>query len=138
MRVEFPRNVTISKKCVLIKDKISIKSNFFSYRGVTIRTTLMLTRASCGKMFITKLGLGNPNTCVYQFVIGESNEHPIVITQLLILDELGTCVNFQADVAHIFYGWNFSHFSDVPVMFQKCKHFLSVDDDITIFAWGAS
>ena len=95
-------------------------------------------RAAYGKTFITNLVLGNPTTCVYQFVIGKSNEHPVVITRFFIFNGLGPCVHFQVDVAHMFYGWKFSHCAAATFKFQKDKSFLCVDGDTTIFAWGAS
>ena len=47
-------------------------------------------------------------------------------------------MHFQYDVVHIFYGWNVSHCTDVPIMFQNGYHFLFVDDDTTEFSWGVS
>ena len=77
----------------------------------------MSMRESYEKMFITNLEFGNKNTYVHKFVIGKSNYHPVVITQFFILSGLRPCVNFQADVAHMLYGWSFSHYAALPVMF---------------------
>ena len=87
-------------------------------------------------MIVTNLGLGNSTTFVYQFVIEKSNEHTVVITQFFIFNRLVPCVNFKADLAHMFYQWTLSHCADLPVMVQKGKHFLCVDYNTTIFAWG--
>ena len=89
------------------------------------------------KYSFSNLVLGNPTTCVFWFVIGKSNDHPVVITQFFIFNRLGTWVNVQDDVSHMFYGWKFSHFTYAPVMFLKGKHFLCVYYDITIFVWHA-
>ena len=48
--------------------------------------------------------MGNPNTCVYKFVIGKPNEKPVVMTQFFALNGLEICMNLQADLAHMLYG----------------------------------
>ena len=52
------------------------------------------------------------------------------------MNGLVPCVKFQGDVVQMLYGWNFSDCVAVTVMFQKVKHFICVDDDKNIFAWG--
>ena len=32
-----------------------------------------------GDTFITNLGMGDPTTCVYQFIIDKTNQHPVLI-----------------------------------------------------------
>ena len=95
----------IPKKCVhneqhffLIKNIFSYKSNFCSYIRLPIKAILMSIRASYGQIFIANLVLGNKATCSYQFVTDKSNDHPVVITQLFILNGLRPYMNFQADI----------------------------------------
>ena len=95
-------------------------------------------RAGYVDMFIKNLGIGNPTIFVYQFALDNSNEYTAVITQFFIVDKLEPCVNFNSQVAHIFYGCNFSLFTNFPIMFCKGKHHPCAYDDTTVFARGAS
>ena len=84
------------------------------------------------------MGIGNPKTCVYQFIIAKSNEHNEVITQLFKMNGLGLCVNLKFRVSHMFHGWNFSYYTNVPIIFRKSKNYLYCDDYTTFFYWDSS
>ena len=107
-----------------------------SDRNLLTRFTLIYMRRVYGKMSITNLALCNPTTCVYLFVVGKSNEHPVVITQFFILNGLGLFMNFQAYELHIYYVWTFSNCTAVTIMFQKVKLFICVDYDTPAFVRG--
>ena len=54
--------------------------------------------------FSNKLGLGDPNTCVYKL----KNVCDEILTQLdyyFIIHILIICIKFQSHVAHIIYAW---------------------------------
>ena len=94
------------------------------------------SRECYGHMFITHLEIGNPTTCVYHFVIGKSNEHPVVIVQIFIIYGLVIWINLNYHIAHTFYGFNYSHCTTVYIMFMNSKYSLCTDDDTTVFFWG--
>ena len=76
---------------------------------INLRAYLFLsTREDYRHTFIVHLVMGNTNTCVYQFVIYDSNENSLVITRFFIMDVLGLCVSLKYYVEHMLYRWNFS------------------------------
>ena len=59
--------------------------------------------------FIVNMGLGDPTTCVYQFVFDEDYSNDKNIIQHFIVHELGLCIKLDSVVAHMFYVWSLSH-----------------------------
>ena len=56
---------------------------------------------------LLKMGIVNPTTHVYQFVIDKSKENPVAILQLFVMVVLGLCVNFKSRISYMFYVWDF-------------------------------
>ena len=88
---------------------------------------LILKISAYGHNFIANWGTGNSTTCVYHIVIDKSNERPVVITEFLVMDELGLCVNLKYHVAHIFKGWIFT--------LQCCTYYVSEREILPILEW---
>ena len=89
-------------------------------------------------MFIEKLVIGNPNACVYKFIIDMPNQNPVVIIQLFIVDVLGIFLEFNINIPHIFYGCTFSYCNYVTLIFVKDKYYLCTNDFTTVFEWSSS
>ena len=53
--------------------------------------------------FVHKLGMGDPKTCVYQFIYDEKDNNDTKITQYFIMNKLGLCITVDSYVAHMFY-----------------------------------
>ena len=73
---------------------------------------------------------------VFISFIDKLNEHPVVITQLFILNILSLCVDFYPDEAHMLYGWPFSNCNAVYVMLKKVNIF-HVNMMIKLYLFGA-
>ena len=52
------------------------------------------------------------------------------------MNRLRLCIIIDIYVAHIFYAWFSSHNTEVPIAIDKNKYFLSLNTNITLFAWG--
>ena len=85
--------------------------------------------------FVRKLGMGDPKTCVYQFIY---NEKDSVYTEILqyFIQGLGLCIQESSFVAHMFYALSFSHNKSVPMAIKKTTYFLSLNTKTTVFDWG--
>ena len=60
---------------------------------ISAKNNLTPKRSSYGHMFVTNMVMGNPTTCVYQFGVDNSNEHPVVTTKYFIMNVLVLCMN---------------------------------------------
>ena len=88
------------------------------------------------------------HTLIYKFVnresndmclsvfIDQSNEYPVAILQFFLIDGSGLCMHLNHNLVHMFYGWNFSHCTDLTIIFLKDKYFLYSNDDTYIFGSG--
>ena len=47
--------------------------------------------------------MGDPTTCVYQFIYDKNDSDDTNIIQYCILNELGLCIKVDSYVAHMFY-----------------------------------
>ena len=65
--------------------------------------------------FIQKLGIGDPTTCVYQFIYDENCKNDTQIIKYFIMHGLGLCIKVERYVAHLFYVWSFSYNTAVPI-----------------------
>ena len=52
---------------------------------------------------VHKLGMGDPTTCVYQFIYNKKGKNDTQITQYFIKHILGLCIKVDSYVAHLFY-----------------------------------
>ena len=86
-------------------------------------------------MLVTNLLIYNLTKCVYHFVIDSSNEKYVVIVQFFIVDVLVIYMNLKSHVSHMLYGCNFSHCTDVPIIFLKDKYHLCENGDNKLFDW---
>ena len=58
------------------------------------------------QIFNLKIGLGDPTTCVYQFIYDENDSNDTKIIQyFIIMNGLGLCIQLNCFVACIFYAW---------------------------------
>ena len=53
--------------------------------------------------FILKLGVGDPTTCVYQFIYDENDSVETNIILYFIMHRFGLCIKFDIYVAHMLY-----------------------------------
>ena len=67
--------------------------------------------------------MGDPTTCVYQFIYNKNNNGDTKIIQYFIMRGLGLCIKVDIYVAHMFYAWSFSHNTAVPIAIKKNKYF---------------
>ena len=96
------------------------KNEVLSY--MTDKHVFTSTRTTCVRMFITKLLIGNTNTCVYHFIIHNSHINPSVTVIFLIMYGLYLFFNLKVYIAHMIYGWNFSHSNSVTIMEVTYKY----------------
>ena len=87
--------------------------------------------------FSQKMGIGDPKTCVYQFIYDESYSDDTKIIQYFIMNVLGLCIKVDIYVAHMFYSWPFSHNTAVTIAINKNKYFPSLNSNTAVFDWGA-
>ena len=80
--------------------------------------------------------MGNPITCVYQFIYDEKGSVDTDIIQCFIMHRLVFCIKVDSYVAHMFYAWAFSHNTGVPISIEKNKYFLSLNTYTTVLTWG--
>ena len=86
---------------------------------------------------VQKFGMGDPKTCVYQFIYDENDSNEKKIIQYFIMHGLGLCIKVYSNMAHMFYAWSFSHNKSVPVAIKNNKYFLSLNTKTTVFSWGS-
>ena len=65
--------------------------------------------------FIERMGLYDPTTYVYQFIFDENDINNTKIIEYFIMYRLGLCIKLNSFVSHMFYVWQFSHNSEVPI-----------------------
>ena len=81
--------------------------------------------------------MGDPKTCVYQFIYDEKDNNDTKITQYFIMHGFWLCIEVDSYVAHRFYAWSFSRNIAVPIAKNNNRCFLSLNKNTTIFVWGA-
>ena len=60
-------------------------------------------RETCGHICIKKLGIVNPTTCVYRFIIYNPHKHSVATVKLFIMNMWGLWLNLNSCMAHMFY-----------------------------------
>ena len=55
--------------------------------------------------FIQKMGLGDPTSCVYQFIFDENDSNDTTIIQYFIMHGMVLCIKLNRFIAHMFYEW---------------------------------
>ena len=83
----------------------------------------------------SKMVLGDPTTCVYQFIFDIIDINDTKINPYVIMHGLGLCIKFNNILAHILYEWWFIHNTAVPIAIKKHTYFISLNKYITVFAW---
>ena len=86
--------------------------------------------------FILNMVLGDPTTCVYQFIYDETESNDTNIIQYFIKHGMGLCVKLYSFVAYMFYACSFSHNIAVPIALNKNNVFLFFNTYTTVFDWG--
>ena len=81
--------------------------------------------------------MGDPTTCVYQFIYDENDSVDTRIIQCFIMHGLGLCNKVDSYVAHMLYEWSLIHNTAVLISIKKNKWSLSLNTNTTVFAWGA-
>ena len=81
--------------------------------------------------------MGDPTTCVYQFVYDERYSVDTDVIEYFIMHGLGLCIKLNMYVAHMFYAWSFSNNTAVSIAIKKKKYFLSLNSHTAVFAWGS-
>ena len=80
--------------------------------------------------------MGDPTTCVHQFIYKAQDSVDTEIIQYFIICGLVLFIKVNSYVAHMFYAWSFSHNTAVLVAINKNKYLLSLNTHTTVFAWG--
>ena len=78
--------------------------------------------------------MGDPTTCVYQFIYYENDNDYMKIIKYFIMHGLGLCIKVDSYVAHMFYEWSFSHNRTVPIYINKNEYFIYLNTKNTVFA----
>ena len=86
--------------------------------------------------FVEQLGMGDPTTCVYQFIYDEKDSFGTEIIQYFIMHGLGLYIKVDSYVAHMLYAYSFSHNTTVPINKKNKKYLLSLNTNTTAFASG--
>ena len=55
--------------------------------------------------FIEQLWMGDPTTCLYQFIYDEEDRSDTEIMQYFLMHGLGLCIKINSYVANMFYAW---------------------------------
>ena len=53
--------------------------------------------------FVQKIWMGDPTTCVYQFIYDENDSYDTKIILYFIMHELGLCIKLDSYVEHMLY-----------------------------------
>ena len=93
-------------------------------------------RIQYANIFVEKLGMGDPTTCVYQLIYDEKDSVDTEIIKYFILHGFGLCIKLDSYAVHMFYEWSLSHNTSVPISINNNKYSLSLNTHTTIFAWG--
>ena len=72
--------------------------------------------------FIITMGLGDPSTCVYPFILYENDSNDTNIIQYFIMHGLLLCTKLNNFGAHMFYAWSFSYNTEVPIDIKKNRY----------------
>ena len=81
--------------------------------------------------------MGDPTTSIYQLIYDDKESVDTEIIQYFIIRGLGLCIRVDSYVTHMFYAWQFSHNTAVPIAINKNKYFLFLNYHTAVFAWGA-
>ena len=73
------------------------------------------------------MGLGDPTTCVYQFILDENDINYKKIIQYFIIHVLVLCIKLDIFVVHMLYAWSFIHNTELKITINKNKNFLSLN-----------
>ena len=65
--------------------------------------------------FVEQLGMGDPTTCVYQFIYDENDSVDTEIIQYSILHGLRLFIKIDSYVAYMFYACSFIHNTSVLI-----------------------
>ena len=87
--------------------------------------------------FIYNMVLGDPKTCVYQFIFDKYDSNEKNIIQYCFMHGLVLCIKLNIHVAHMFYTWSFIHNTAVAISIKKNKYKFSLNAYTTVFAWGS-
>ena len=59
--------------------------------------------------------MGDPTTCVYQFIYNKNNNGDTKIIQYFIMRGMGLCIKVDIYVAHMFYAWSINNITAFPI-----------------------
>ena len=80
--------------------------------------------------------MGDPITCVYQFIYDENDNDNTKKIQYFIMHVLGLCIEVYSYVAHMFYECLFSHNTVGLIYINKNRSVLSMNTNTTVFDLG--
>ena len=84
--------------------------------------------------FVHKLVMGDPRTCIYQFIYDENDSYDTNIIQYFIMHGLVLCIKVDSYVAYMFYVWSFGYNVEVPIAINNNKYFLLLNANTTLFS----
>ena len=67
--------------------------------------------------------LGDPTTCIYQFIFDENENNDTKIKQYFIKHGMGLCIKLNSFVAHMLYVWSLSYNKEEPIIYKEEKIF---------------
>ena len=79
--------------------------------------------------------MGDPTTCVYQFICDKNGNDDMNIIQYFIIHGLGLFIMIDSYMAHMFCEGSLSHNTEVPIYIKKNKYHLSLNKNTTSFDW---
>ena len=64
------------------------------------------------------MGLGDPTTCVYQFILDKYESNGTKTIQYFVLHGIWLYIKLNSYVSHMFYSWSLIHSKAVPNCYQ--------------------
>ena len=66
--------------------------------------------------------MGDPTTCVYQYIYDENDSVDTKIIQYFIMHVLGSCIKVESYVAHMLHAYSLSHNTLVTITIKSNKN----------------
>ena len=65
--------------------------------------------------------MGDPTTCVYQYIYDENESVDTKIIKYFIMHGLGSCIKVESYVAHMLHAYSLSNNTVVPITIKSNK-----------------
>ena len=79
--------------------------------------------------------LGDPTTCIYQFIYDENDSNNTNIIQCFIMHGLLLCIKLNSCAEHMLYAWSLEHNKTLPIAIKQNKYFIPLNSYSNVFDW---